>query len=185
MAKLVLGLVGEMGSGKGSVAKYLVENHGAGTHKLSQIFRDILDRIYIEQTRENISELSLILRKAFGEDVLAKSIFHDVQNDPHEIVVLDGVRRMEDMVFLKTLPEFKLVYIEASLEVCYERIVKRGENNGDSTKTFDEFKLDHEADADARIVGMKNSADIVIENNGSYEELHEKIDEIINQNLNK
>ncbi|HBI34376.1 MAG TPA: hypothetical protein DEA43_01500 [Candidatus Moranbacteria bacterium] len=183
MSKLILGIVGEMGSGKGSVAKHIEQNYNAGTHKFSQILRDILDRIYIEQSRESITTLSLILRKNFGEDVLAKSMYHDVFNDTHDIVAIDGVRRLEDIVYLRDLPNFKLIYIDADMETCYERLIKRGENAGDSAKTFEEFKRDHLADADARIVDMKNYAQYVIENNGTYQELYAQVDEIIKQNI--
>jgi dephospho-CoA kinase len=183
MAKLILGFVGEMSSGKGAASSHVTANYNAGSHKFSQILRDILDRVYVDQSRKNISTSSLILRKSFGEDVLAKSMFHDVQNDTHDIVVIDGVRRLEDILYLRELPEFKLVFINADMQTCYERSVKRGENTGDSTKTFEQFKLDHEADADARILDMKNYASYVIENDGTYQELYAQVDEIIKQNL--
>jgi dephospho-CoA kinase len=183
MAKLILGVVGEMSSGKGVVAKHVTANYNAGSHKFSQILRDILDRVYVQQSRQNIAALSLALRKNFGEDVLAKSMYHDVQNDTHDIVVIDGVRRLEDISYLRELPEFKLVFINADMETCYERSVKRGENDGDTTKTFEEFRRDHEADADARIVDMKNYANHIIENDGTYQELYAQVDGIIKQNI--
>ncbi|EKE19762.1 MAG: hypothetical protein ACD_8C00112G0004 [uncultured bacterium] len=183
MAKLIFGIVGEMGSGKGSIAKHVVQNYNAGSHKFSQILRDILDRVHVEQSRESISALSLSLRKNFGEDVLAKSMYRDVQNDAHDIVVIDGVRRLEDIVYLRQLPEFKLVYVNADMETRYERLVKRGENTGDEQKTFEQFKLDHQVDADARIVDLKNYADIVIDNNGGYPDLYKQVDEIVKQSM--
>lgn len=183
MAKLILGLAGEMGSGKGVITKYVVEKYSAGSYKFSQILRDVLDRIYVDQTRENISNLSFILRKNFGEDILAKSICYDVQKDGNEIIVLDGVRRIEDIAYLKRLSEFKLVYVDADMETCYERLIKRGENQGDNEKTFEQFKKDHEADADARILDLKNHADYIIRNDGTYEELYVQIDKVIMENL--
>lgn len=183
MAKLIIGFAGEMGCGKGSAVKHLEQNHKAGSHKFSQIFRDILDRIYVEQSRENISNLSLVLRKTFGEDILAKSMYHDAYNDEHDIVVIDGVRRLEDLAYLRQLDEFKLIYIEADMQTRYERLVKRAENPGDATKTFEEFERDHHADADARIVDLKNYADRVISNDETYAELYKQVDEIVGHYL--
>lgn len=183
MARLIIGIAGEMGSGKGSICKHVVENHGAGSHKFSQILRDILDRIYVDQSRENISALSLALRQNFGEDVLAKSMSNDALNDPHEIVVIDGVRRLEDIVHLKDIPQFKLVYVEATMETRYARLVSRGENAGDSTKTFEQFKRDHEADADSRITDLKKHSAYVLNNDGTYEDLYAQVDDLIKQNL--
>ncbi len=183
MAKLILGIAGEMGSGKGAIVQHVIQGHNAGSYKFSQILRDILDRVHVEQSRENISTLSLALRKNYGEDVLAKSMFHDVQNDVHDIVVIDGVRRLEDIVFLRQLPEFKLIYIETDIKVRYERLIARGENAGDSEKTFEQFCQDHKANADAYITDLKNYASDVIDNNGTYPELYSQMDEIIKKNI--
>ncbi len=183
MAKLILGIAGEMGSGKGTVAKHITLEHKANTRRFSTILRDLLDRIYVDQTRENMSTISTVLRKNFGEDILAKAMYHDTQNDEHEIVVVDGVRRLADIIYLRELPHFKLVYIEAEMENRYERIVKRGENTDDSTKTFEEFKKDHELETELQIIDLKNYANYVVNNDGSFVELHKQLDDIIKENL--
>jgi len=181
MAKLILGIAGEMGSGKGTIAKHVMEQRGGGTHRFSTILRDILDRVHLEQSRENIQTLSTILRKNFSEDILAKAMLHDAEGDAHDIVIIDGVRRLADIVYLRELPHFKLVYVEADMEIRYERIVKRGENSDDAKKTFEEFKKDHEDESEDQIRELKNYADYVINNDGTYEELHMQVDKIIDE----
>lgn len=183
MAKLILGITGEMGSGKGTIAKHVMQQHGGKSHRFSTILRDILDRVYVEQTRENISTISTILRKNFSEDILAKAMYHDTQNDEHEIVVVDGVRRLADIVYLRELPHFKLIYLEADMQTRYERIVKRGENTDDNAKTFEEFKKDHELETELQIKELKNYADFVVDNDGIFADLYKQIDEIITENL--
>ena len=183
MAKLILGITGEMVSGKGTVAKHVVDAYQGASHRFSTILRDILDRVYVEQSRENLQNLSATLRKTFGEDVLAKSITHDVENDLHDIVVIDGIRRLPDIKYLKELPHFKLVYIEADMRVKYERLVKRGENSDDNTKTFEDFQKDHDGEAETQIRDLKNYANHTIENNESFSDLYKQIDEIIKENL--
>lgn len=183
MAKLILGIAGEMGSGKGTIAKHVINEKGGNAHRFSTILRDVLDRLYLDQSRENIQILSMILRKNYSEDVLAKSMYHDVQNDEHEIVVVDGVRRMADIVFLRELPHFKLIYVEADMQNRYERIVKRGENTNDSVKTFKEFEAEHEADSEIQIRDLKNYANHVVNNNGAFADLYKQVEEIIAENL--
>lgn len=183
MAKLILGIAGEMGSGKGTIAKHIIEEHKGNVHRFSTILRDLLDRIYVSQTRENISTISTILRKNFGEDILAKAMYHDTKKDEHEIVAVDGVRRMADILYLEEVPHFKLIYIEADMEVRYERVIKRGENDGDKTKTLEEFKRDHELETELQIRDLKNYANYVIDNNGTYQELYKQIENIIKENL--
>lgn len=182
--KLVLGLAGEIASGKGTTAKYLEEKYGASTHRFSTMLRDILDRMYLDNSRENMQKTSTMFRQNFGEDTLAKVIFKDVENDNHEIIAVDGVRREADIAYLKKSPNFKLLYLEADIKTRYERLVKRGENSDDAAKTFEEFKRDHEGEAELKIKDLKNIADFVVDNNGTFEELYKQVDEIIT-NLKK
>lgn len=182
MAKLILGIAGEMGCGKGTIAKHVVAEYGGGSLRFSTILRDVLDRIYAEQSRENMQTLSTILRKNFGEDILASAMMHDAALAPQEIVVVDGVRRMTDIGHLKDLPHFRLVYVEADMEKRYERIVKRGENSDDTVKTFEQFKREHEDESEIQIRDLKNYADYVVDNNGTFMDLYAQIDKIIQEN---
>jgi uridine kinase len=184
MAKLILGIAGEMVSGKGTIAKHIVEERGGSAHRFSTILRDILDRVYLEQSRDNMQALSTMMRKTFGEDLMAKSMFHDAENDQHDIVIVDGVRRMSDIVHLRKLPHFKLVFIEADMEIRYSRILKRGENTDDAKKTFEEFQKSHEDESELQIGDLRNYSDYVINNDGTFIELYNRVDEIIKENLN-
>ncbi len=183
MAKLILGITGEIASGKGTIAKHTAAEYGANTRRFSTILRDLLDRVYVQQTRENIANISTALRKTFGEDLLAKAMYHDTQNDQHEIVVVDGVRRLADITFLLELPHFKLIYVEADMQIRYERIIKRGENTDDLSKTFEEFKRDHELETELQIKDLKNYANYIINNDGVYADLYKQVDEIIKENM--
>jgi len=95
--------------------------------------------------------------------------------------VIDGVRRLSDIKFLKDLLGFKLVYIEADVEKRFQRISVRGENSDDNEKTFEQFKKELEQESETQIKGLKDSADYIIDNNGSIKELCNRVDEIIKQ----
>lgn len=183
MAKLILGTAGEIACGKGTITNHLVKEYGATSHRFSTMLRDVLDRLYMDQTRENISTLSSTLRKIFGEDMMAKTMMREVENDEHDIVVVDGVRRLADMKYLKELPHFKLVYINASPEIRYERLTHRRENADDATKTFEEFQKDAMLEPETQIRDLKNYADYVIDNDGDYVNLYAQIDKIVKENL--
>jgi len=177
--KIILGLAGEIASGKGVMAKYLTDKYGASSHRFSAVLRSILDRLHMEHSRKNMQKLSTALRQSFGEDTLAKVISEDVKKDKSEIIAIDGVRRLDDIKYLRQLPEFKLVFIEADIRKRYKRIIRRRENPDDKNKTFEEFKKDHQRETEAQIKNLKNYADILIDNNGSLEELHKQVDRII------
>ncbi len=176
MAKIIIGLAGEMASGKGTVAQYLVQEKEASTHRFSTMLRDVLNRLHLEQSRDNLQKLSFIVRDAYGQDTLAHVMAEDVRKDENDTIVVDGVRRMDDIVFLKQMPEFKLVYIDVDIKSRYERIIKRSENPDDQGKTFEQFVAESKADAELQIAGLKDCADVVIDNNSDIESLYAQID---------
>ncbi len=182
MVKIIIGLSGEMASGKGTVAKYISEKYGASSYRFSTILRDVLDRLCIKQSRENVSKMSTILRQNFGEDLFAKVMAENVKKDNNDVIVIDGIRRLEDITYLKEIPEFKFVFIDADIKKRYERIIKRDENVDDIGKTFDEFEKEHELETEVQIKNLKEKADVIINNDGNMEDLYQKVDEIINKN---
>lgn len=177
--KKIIGLVGQMACGKGAVAKYAKEKYGASTYRFSSILRDVLDRLYIETSRENMSLLSTVLRKNFGEDTLDKVMAGDIKKDSNNLVIVDGIRRLKDIEYLRKLPNFKLVRVVVDPKIRYERLVKRNENKGDSKKTFKEFLTDQKREADAQIPEVMERADLEIDNNGTWEELRSQADKIL------
>lgn len=176
MEKIIIGLAGEMASGKGTVAEYLVEHKGASVHKFSTMLRDVLTRLYVPQTRENMQHLSKILRDTYGQDLFARVIAEDVASDASAVVIVDGVRRESDIAHLRNNPAFRLVFIDTDLGTRYERIVQRGENTDDRGKTFAQFVEENKAEAEMQIAALKDIADVVIDNNGTRDDLHRQAD---------
>lgn len=177
--KIILGFVGEIASGKGTACKYLEEKHNASSHRFSTIIRDVLDRLYLPQSRENLQKMSTVLRKNFSEDIFAKVIAEDVKKDGHKIIAVDGVRRLADIKYLKEIEGFYLVYLTADQKTRYERIIKRSENIDDIQKTFEEFQEDEKAEAEQQIKETTKSAYFTINNNGTLEELYQQIENIL------
>ena len=182
MPKLIIGLAGEMASGKDTVKKYLVKKYGANPYKFSSLVRDVLKIIHLPDSRENMNSISVLLRKNFGEDIFSKVTYEKIKKDNSQYIVIDGVRRPEDLEYIKDLQGFKFIYIESDLKNRYKRLIERGENPDDIGKSFDEFEKDHMLNTELQIRDLRQYADFVIENNGILEELYQKVDEIINKN---
>jgi len=177
--KKIIGLVGSLASGKETIKKYLAEKYQAKDCRFSSILRDILARLTIPNSRENLQKISTVLRANFGEDLLASAIANDASKLDADIVVIDGVRRFTDIEHLKDLPNFILIKIDADPKLRYERMKLRNENIGDDKKTFEEFIKDHEAEADKQIPEVMKSAKYEIINDGTFEELYKKIEEMV------
>lgn len=183
MEKKIICLAGELASGKGAVSDYIKERYSGEYYRFSDAFRKILDVLHLTCNRKNLSNLSLHIRKAFGEDVLSQAMVGDIEKSASRIIVIDGMRRIEEIDELQKLPGFQLVFVDTDLETRFERIKKRGENADDCTKTLEEFKKDHTQNADVTIKDLKEKADNIIDNNGTLEELHMQVDELVRGDL--
>src|SRR3989339_23898 len=184
MNKIILGFTGLLSSGKGRVEKYLETKYQADTFRYSTILRDLLNRIYLEQSRDFLIKMSECIRTTFGENPLAKAIAGDAQAATNNLVVVEGIRRMADIEYLSQLPNFVLIEIFAEPETRYERLIKRGENSDDNTKTYEQFLEDHKRSTELSILDVVKYAIEHINNNGTMENLHAQLDALVKKYAN-
>ncbi len=181
MSKLILGFVGEIASGKGTVAKYVVEKYNAGYHRFSTPIRKVCDVLLLEQSREIMQKLSETLRANIGEDIFAKVIVDEVKKDSQKIVVVDGIRRPDDVKYLKELPNFYILNVQVDEMVRYKRLTGRKENADDATKTLEEFRKQAEEEPERKIREIATKADFIIDNNGDFAVTQKQVDELISK----
>lgn len=184
MTKIIIGLTGQIASGKGVAKQYLETKYQAKDCRFSTPLRDTLARFALPIDRSSLQTLSTILRQTFGEDLLARAIANDAKNLMSDLVIVDGVRRLADIKYLTELPNFFLVAIEAPAQTRYERMVKRNENVGDAQKSYEDFLADQAAEADREIPTVMTQAKFKINNDGQLEDFYRQLDEIINQTKN-
>lgn len=176
---IILGLVGEMAAGKTTVTNYLKEKHGAVTFRFSDMLRDILQRIHVEPLRNNLQSLSTFLRQTYGEDIMSKTIALDVQKVSVPLIITEGIRRPTDIVYLKKLPGFYVIAINANERARFERITQRSENPDDQKKTWKQFQLDGKQESEQKIKEIAAEANFKIDNNSIIPKLYEQIDFIL------
>lgn len=181
MSKIILGLAGEIASGKGTIAKYIVERYHGKSYRFSTMLRDLLDRLYLEHSRENMQTMSTMIRQSFGEDIMARVMVEDIKKESTDVIAIDGVRRLADIKYLRHLPGFKLAFIEADMKRRYERIVQRGENPDDKEKTLEEFEREHKQESELQIKDLRKNADLIINNDGSQEDVYAQVDKMMKE----
>ncbi len=179
--KVILGIAGEVASGKDTIARYYQKKYGAGMYRFSDVLRDILHRLHIPESRKNLAEASLMIRKTFGEDVFAKAIVEEIERDSREFIVIDGVRRRSDVAGIESLPGFRLLYISADQKKRHTRLTERKQNVDDSTKTYEEFLRDSELESELEIRKLFDGADFLIENNAGLDELYAEADRVFRE----
>ena len=173
------GLISPMAAGKGTIADYLVTNYGAKKYNFSGPINEILERLHIENARDNQIKMGASLREQFGNDVLAQALKKDILADNPDIAVIDGIRYAEDLEVSKTLPNFTLIAIETNADARFERLKKRNDRHGEADIDRATFDAQHQKPTEKNITKVMKEANITILNDGSVEDLHKKIDQII------
>ncbi len=174
---LIIGLAGRIASGKGTVAQYLIKKYNAKQFVYSDILRDILKRLYIPITRENLQDLGKSLRAGLGPDVLVNAMKGDLMTGKGELRLVDGVRYVNEVEMLRTFPHNILIFVDAPLKLRYERAKERGVR-GEESLTLAEFKKLDRAETERELDRVRSMADYIIDNSGTLEELYKQVDDL-------
>ncbi len=181
--KIIIGLAGEIASGKTTATEYLKEKYNAVSFRFSDPLREILKILFLPETRENLQDISIILRNRFGEDILSKVMSERIKNSDKNLIIIEGVRRINDVEFVRELSNFYLIYLKSGDRKRFERVSKRTENLDDKGKTWEEFQKDEQKDTEQTIRKTLEISNFVIENDKELKILYNKIDEIMKKIL--
>ncbi|MDR3559201.1 MAG: AAA family ATPase [Candidatus Pacebacteria bacterium] len=181
--KIVIGLIGEKGSGKGTVSDYLIEKYGAIHYGTSKILRRTLEDLHVSVTRDNLVKLALVLKEGYGPSVIIDSLIKDMEKNGSDVIIADGIRMHGDVdPFRKKYGEnFFLVYVTADLKLRFERTKARKQNEGEGDATFQEFLEEEGKLTEVSIHEIGRQADYKLGNNGTPEELKKQTDEMMEE----
>lgn len=178
--KQIIGVVGEIGSGKDTFCNYVKENYkNVYFLRFSDGLTEALKIFFDDIKRDDQQWLSTVLRERFGGDVLVKAMVKKINNIPEGIIILNGVRRPADFEALKEIGG-KLIYVTADVKKRWERVVLRKEKADDDVP-FEKFLELCGAEAEQLISAIAERADFKIENNEIKEEFYIKIKELIDE----
>lgn len=181
--KKVIAIIGEQAGGKGATADIIRKHYGGSRLTISNILRRTLDSLHLESSRENLTDLALVLKNGFGKSVLMKAMLKEVENEDADLVIVDGLRMPGDPDPFKSEygNDFTLVYITADQKTRYERSVGRGEKSGESDTSFVDFVANETRETEKYIAEVGASADFIIKNNKNQKELEKQIVDMMNK----
>jgi len=134
--KLVIAVSGTLCSGKGVVSKIL-KSKGCDTSTFSSVIKDeFKSRGILEPTRQQLQNEGNRLRKEFGGQILAEKILLKYK-DSVKPLVIDGLRNVGEIEYLKKHSNFFLIGVDAPIETRFKFTQKR--NSGKDHIDYDTF----------------------------------------------
>jgi len=179
------GLSGTNGSGKDSVADFLVKNHGFLFVSVSDLLRKEAKNRGEAIEREVLRTISAEWRREHGLGVLVdKAVeFYKSQggDDDYSGLVVASLRNPGEVKRIHELGG-EVIWIDADPKIRYDRIYIR-QRTAEDDKTFEQFELEEKAEmqhsgdeATLSLSGVKETADkTLINNENSLESLAEKV----------
>jgi dephospho-CoA kinase len=179
----IIGAIGENGSGKDEILKYLKTKYNIPFIGTGDMVREIARKEGIEPTRANLGDLSSRYFRQFGNGYFVKLAAGQIIKNRWEIAGISGIRSFDDVTILKKMlcKDFILVNVIVSdQKERYQRMLNRR-----STRDPDTYEKFLQLDAnEERIFKIKKAAELAsfrITNDGSLDDLHKNIEEFVIQ----
>ncbi|MEM2177187.1 MAG: AAA family ATPase [Archaeoglobaceae archaeon] len=176
---MIIAFVGYPLSGK-STAAQIAKEFGIPVVVMGDVVREEAKKLGLKETAENLGRIAEELRKREGMDAIAKRCISKIKS-LGPIVLVDGIRGIDEVKAFKKEFNVVLIAIEAPLEIRFERAKQR--MRSDDVQTIAELI---ERDRREEFFGLKEAmeiADFTIENRGDIEEFKEKIRAILKRIL--
>lgn len=174
--KIIIGITGTLGAGKGTVAEYLVKEKGFSHFSARSFLVPELNRRGMPVNLDTLRDLANELREKYGPSHIAEKLIEMGQGEKGGVVIesLRAIGEAEKLFQARGV----LVSVVADQKIRYERICRRGsETDFVSFKEFQEQEARQMSSTDPakqNIVAVMEMADVALTNNGTLEELYKK-----------
>lgn len=180
---MILGITGTNGAGKGTVPSYLAERQGFKHYSARAFITKEIERRGRAVDRTSMNEVANDLRKLYGPEYVIQSLYDEAITVGRDAII-ESVRAIGEATFLKEHGAF-VVAVDADRMIRYNRIIARA--SATDKVSFEEFCAQEDRELaqteayDMNILGVMAMADYTLCNEGTLEEFHQAIDEMITE----
>ncbi|MEA2006970.1 MAG: AAA family ATPase [Patescibacteria group bacterium] len=170
MKKTIVGLVGETGSGKDTVADYLEKEYGATLMRFADPIKDTLSIYFDKLSKKDQQWLYGVFKDRFGADILSRAMKKRIEDADNGLIIVNGVRMPSDYEFIREFESSKILYITAQEKIRWQRVTGRGEKSDDQLP-FESFQALNEKETEVHVPKIGEKADCIIDNEKDLEYL--------------
>jgi len=177
----VIGAVGQNGSGKDEVLKYLKTAYGIPFFSTGDMVREIAAKEGVEATRDNLRAISERWFSERGEGCFVRLLAERIGGGENQTAGISGIRSLADVTILNDFfgDDFILINVTmADPRQRYERMVARGEER-DPTSYEQFLTLDRAEEDLFHVEEAGRQANYSIGNDGTLADLHRAIDKLV------
>lgn len=179
---IIIGITGTLGAGKGTVVEYLIKEHGFKHYSVRKYLTEIIKNRGLPVNRDSMVEVANGLRNKYGPSHMAEALYAKAEKDKSNCII-ESIRTPGEIDALKSKGAFFLLAVDADPKVRYRRIQER--KSATDMVSFEEFLADEQREMESDDPNKQNlsacisRADFTIQNNSSFQELHQKIKEVL------
>lgn len=183
---MIIGVTGPLCAGTDTFGEILHKEKGFIWMSYSDVLRDELRKRGVELTRKNLQDVGDELRKEHGNGVISKLLIEKINRITGRNFVIGNIRNPGEVEVLREKfgKDFVLVRIDAPLEIRFERLLHRRREK--DPQTMEDFRKveerdlgTHEEDYGQQHAAVFPLADFQIDNGGTFEELREGVEELM------
>lgn len=175
---IVIGIVGLIGAGKDTAAKYIEEKYGYKSISYSELVHEKVREENLEPTRENLQMIAKKYREKYGMDYFAKLAVEKALKSKKEKIILKELRRKEDVEYPKRFfRNFYIIEIYANKRIRFKRLLERASKK--DTKNWKCFLEQENKEKQLGFDGAIKYSDFRVNNNRGLRELYSNIDKVM------
>ena len=174
---MILGITGSFGAGKGAVVDYLTQKGFAHFAARSFLIEEI-ERRGLPVNRDTMADVANDLRAKNGPTYVMEQLLKQAEASGKDAVI-ESLRAIAEVRFIQEEGGIVLG-VDAPAKIRFERVIKRASETDHVTfeKWEEQEKKEMNPDDPAKqdIFGALKISDVIIQNDGTIEELHAKVD---------